>query len=465
MFEYNLILDTDSYKYSHIYQLPDGLTHANLYIAPRNADKFAKVLMFGLQMHLKQFYVGHVITSELIKAAEPIINSHISKNNIFAFWNLLEKYKGILPIEISAVPEGTLVDTKNVLLQIRNTDPEAKPLDSAWLLGFLETNLLRGVWYPTTVATHSFYIKQIIKNYMDETCDTLDALPFKLWDFGARGTTCWQQSYTGGSGHLVSFLGTDTVPAIAAANKYYYMDIPLGVPAMEHFTVTSWGKEHEVAAYRNMIHQFAEPNKPFAIVSDSYDIKHAILNIFGNILKDQIITSGANLIVRPDSGHPVSTPVKVVEWVDEKFGSTINSKGYKVLNHLGVLQGDGIDEILLEEILYELKKRKYSTDCINFGMGGGLLQNEMNRDLTGSSQKCSEITINGELRDVFKEAPGKKSLKGKLALIYDGVKFQTIREDELNGKTDHLRPVFRDGKLLINENMELIRNRADNYLV
>jgi len=236
--------------------------------------------------------------------------------------HILERHDGYLPIEIQAVPEGTVLPVRNVLVQVMNTDP-AVP----WLTSYVETALLRAVWYPTTVATVSWQAKQIIKGYLEATANTLAGLPFKLHDFGARGASSEETAAIGGAAHLVNFMGSDTLSGVLAARRYYAE--PMGafsIPAAEHSTITAWGPEREREAYANMLEQFAGPDKPVAVVSDSYDLWHAIDNLWGRELRDAVIKSGGTLVVRPDSGNPVEVVTGVIERLMMWFGFETNRR-------------------------------------------------------------------------------------------------------------------------------------------
>ena len=184
--------------------------------------------------------------------------------------HIVNAHGGRLPVRIRAVPEGTLVPVHHVLATIENTDPAC-----AWLTSFLETALLR-VWYPTTVATNSWATKQLIARYLDQTGDPA-GLPFKLHDFGARGVSSLESAMLGGLSHLVNFMGTDTMSALLGARVYYGEPMAgFSIPAAEHSTITAWGRDGEAAAYRNMLRQFAKPGSIVAVVSDSYDLDHAV---------------------------------------------------------------------------------------------------------------------------------------------------------------------------------------------
>ena len=159
----------------------------------------------------------------------------------------------------------------------------------------------------------------------------------------------------GGAAHLVNFMGTDTITGILYAQKYYNTTEMVGfsIPAAEHSTMTSWGgREGEVKAMENMIDKFSKPGSIYAVVSDSYDIYNAIIQHWGTTLRSKILKSGGTLVVRPDSGDPVEVTLRCVQLLAEKFGHSINAKGYKVLNpHVRLIQGDGIDGAMIEKIL------------------------------------------------------------------------------------------------------------------
>jgi len=213
--EKNIMLTTDSYKVTHWKQYPPGTERVYSYFESRGG-KFDSVLFFGLQYFLKR-YLTTQITKEMIDEAEPFWKAHGEPFNRKGWMHILNKHNGYLPVEIQAVPEGLVLPTSNVLVQIVNTDPEVP-----WLTSYLETALLRAVWYPTTVATNSFECKRVIYDALVETADDPDAeIMFKLHDFGARGVSSRESAMIGGVSHLVNFMGTDTVEGVMAARKFY----------------------------------------------------------------------------------------------------------------------------------------------------------------------------------------------------------------------------------------------------
>ena len=314
------------------------------------------------------------------------------------------------------------------------------------------------------MATKSWYCKQIIKRYLEKTADDCLGLDFKLHDFGARGASSNETAALGGCAHLVNFKGTDTIAAILLAKKYYNEPMAgFSIPAAEHSTITSWGREGECAAYRNMLSQFSGEGKLVAVVSDSYDLWHAIDELWGRELKQQVIDNGGTVIIRPDSGEPVDVVSQTINKLMACFGHEVNSKGYKVLpNFIRVIQGDGISLSTIEEILATLTQQGISAENIAFGMGAELLQ-KVNRDTQRFAMKASCIKVNGQWRDIYK-APvtdnGKRSKKGRLALIQTDNGIATVLKDELQGRQNLLEPVYKNGQLLREYTFSDIRLRV-----
>jgi nicotinamide phosphoribosyltransferase len=452
----NILLNTDSYKSSHYLQYPPKSQYVSSYIEARR-PLGDRILFFGLQAFIKA-YLLTPFTREDLEEAKVILTAHGLPFNYPDWEYILEKYDGYLPLEICAVEEGMLVPTSSPLVQVINTD-ERLP----WLTSYIETALLRAIWYPTTVATISYNIKQTIRHYLEETAENVEALlPFKLHDFGARGASSDESAMLGGMAHLVNFQGTDTLSAIVGARRYYDCEMAgFSIPASEHSTMTSWTKEGEADAYANMLKQFAKKDALFAVVSDSYDIYNAVSKLWGKALKEQVKQSGATLVIRPDSGDPKTMVLEVMRRLYESFGGTTNAKGYIVLDSsVRVIQGDGVNAVAIEQILQALKEEGFSAENIAFGMGGALLQ-QPNRDTFSFAMKASAIQVDGTWRDVYKDPISdsrKCSKRGRLALLED---FSTIREEALEGSVNLLQTVYKNGKLLKETNFEAIRRRAD----
>jgi nicotinamide phosphoribosyltransferase len=353
---------------------------------------------------------------------------------------------GDFPVLIRGVPEGTVVSPGTVVATIVNTDPEFP-----WLTSFFETLFLRCVWYPSTVASISRACKVVIKQGMIDTGADLSTLPFKLHDFGARGVSSGESAGIGGMGHLINFQGTDTLEAIKYVRENYGEQMAgFSIPATEHSTVTSWGRDEEGYMFRSFVKNNLAPGVIAACVSDSYDIWESLGK--WKELEPEIKASGGTLVVRPDSGDPVETPVKVIEELMKLFGYTTNEAGYKVLpSYIRVIQGDGIDLQSITSIIGLLKAKWISVDNIAFGMGGGLLQH-CDRDTFGWAMKCSAAKVNGQWRDVYKDPIG-GSKTSKRGLVTSGRSFagdlaldadvQVDTDDDwvtyYNGATGYLR--------------------------
>jgi nicotinamide phosphoribosyltransferase len=457
----NLILNTDSYKVSMFKQYPAGTTGVYSYIESRGG-RYDRTVVFGLQAFIKE-YLLEPITQADIDIADEILTAHGEPFNRAGWQYILDKHNGYLPVVIRAVPEGTVVPVKNVLATIENTDSEC-----FWLTTWLETALLRAVWYGTTVATQSWTIKQVILDYLERTGDPT-TIDFKLHDFGARGVSSMESAGIGAAAHLVNFMGTDTITGILYAREYYNAGIAgFSIPAAEHSTITSWGRDNEVKAYENMLTQFAKPGAILAVVSDSYDIFNAASKLWGEDLRQRVIDSGATVVIRPDSGDPVEVNRRLVEILGEKFGYTVNSKGFKVLNNVRLIQGDGINELTVRSILGAFMAMGWSADNIAFGMGGALLQ-IVDRDTQKFAMKCSSALINGTWVDVVKDPvtdSGKKSKAGRVTLWTNGTGeyVSSVNEPKQwadRGWTEALVPVYLNGNLLNEITFEQVRANSN----
>lgn len=463
MFQDNILLLTDSYKQSHYKQYPPNTTEIYSHFESRGGE-FPATVFFGLQYFLKQYLSGIVVTEEKIKEAEEICKQHFFGNdNIFnrSGWEyILKNHGGILPLEIKAVPEGSKIPVHNILMSVRNTDPNCY-----WLTNFVESLLVQ-TWYPTTVATISHEIRQLIWKYLNINGD-VSLLPYKLHDFGFRGVSSVESAGIGGAAHLINFRGTDTIVSMLVARDYYNAKYPIAesIPASEHSTITSWMRENEVKAFENML--TAYPEGFVAIVSDSFNIYNACEILLGEILRDKVLNRNGTVVIRPDSGYPPEVVVKVLNILGEKFGYRCNNKGFKVLNdHVRVIQGDGVDFEMINKILTRVQDNGWSADNIAFGMGGALLQ-KLNRDTQKFAFKCSAAVIDGQLVEVYKEPitdKEKNSKPGKLKLVETGssspIKYITVKNDvTTENLQDVLQTVFLDGMLTVDESFETIRTR------
>lgn len=453
-FAKNIILNSDSYKYSQWVQYPMGTEYVYSYIESRGGE-YDKLVFIGLQAFLRE-YMTTPVTRAMVDQAEMILKAHGEPFNREGWDYIVREHGGHLPVEIKAVDEGSVMRLKNVLVSIVNTDPKCY-----WLTSFLETALLRAIWYPTTVASNSYKSKEIILEFLNRNGDP-SLIDFKLHDFGARGVSSLESAALGGMAHLVNFMGTDTVSGILAAMEYYDAEVcGFSIPAMEHSTVTSWGRENEVEAYRNMLKHYGKPGALLACVSDSYDIYKACEK-WGTELKQEVIDSGAVVVVRPDSGDPVQVVNDCLKILDKHYGHTLNAKGYKVLNNVRIIQGDGINHQMIRAILTVMDLNGYSADNVAFGQGGALLQ-QINRDTLQFAMKCSAAKIAGKWVEVYKDpvtSSMKKSKKGRLMLVTGPNGEFVTKNLEFAGETDLLVTRYIDGKLYNETTFDQVRARA-----
>ena len=447
--------------------------------------RFDQTMFFGLQYLLEE-YLSRPITQAMVEDAKIVIDAHMKPGlfNYEGWTNLVKKHKGKLPLRIRAVAEGSVVPVGNVLLTMESTDPEFP-----WVASWFEALALR-IWYPSAVATLSHFQKQIIYAYMLKSSDApMGKLPFMLHDFGARGVSSSESSGIGDMAHLVNFLGTDTLMGLAYARKYYHADrldeatgsfyMPgFSIPAAEHSTITSWGRDYEVFAYKNMLDRFATKDGDLvAMVADSYDITHAVEDLIGGVLQAQVIAAGdkgATIVIRPDSGDPVEWLPKLLGMLESKFGATRNGKGYKLINHnIRLIQGDGIDIESMPRILHAVLAAEYSAENLAFGSGGALLQ-KLNRDTFKTAYKTSAIFAGDTFVEVYKQPatdPSKTSKKGIQDLKLDAqgtyhtvqIPFSAVSPHDVRAPLapdSQLQVVFENGEIKRSFTFEEVRNQA-----
>ena len=458
----NIILATDSYKHSHFLQYPPEAKGITAYAEARTNSFADEVLFLGLTPFLID-YLSKPITLEQALEAEAICEAHGIPFNQDGWRIILNEFDGYLPLHIEALPEGMVVPTSIPLVQVTNTDDRF-----AWLPTFIETALLRSIWFPTTVGTLSYQCKQIIRTGLEVSSDDPEGqLPFKLHDFGARGVSSAESAALGGMAHLVNFMGSDTLEGIMAARKYYGADMAgFSIPASEHSTMTSWGKDRESKAYRNMLDSFEGEGKIVAVVSDSYDLDNAVENIWGDELRLKVLTREGTLVVRPDSGCPIETPIRVLKKLWDIFGGTTNSKGYKVLDpHVRVIQGDGMNRESIAELVMRVIQEGFSIDNIAFGMGGGLLQ-KVDRDTLRFAMKANAMRTADGWQDVQKKPatdPTKASKAGRQVVVYDGNgNINSMHADDFNPTTQHnlLKTVYYNGTVYPTPTWEELKSRS-----
>jgi nicotinamide phosphoribosyltransferase len=419
----SLICRIDSYKFSHPFAYPDGIKGMTSYGEARVKPDVV-IIPFGMQLLLKR-YLTQRITMADIDAAETFSEAHFGRK-LFArkqWEKVVHVYDGFLPLIIRAVPEGTPIRGGQPIYTVTVLDE-----DLFWMSAGFETMIQRGIWYPTTIATNDYDIKGKIKQYYINTGADMGMLPFALHDFGGRGVTSAETAEIGGAAHLVNFMGSDTVEGVLTAN-FYYKEAMAGfsVYATEHSIQCSFGggTEDAIAYIRKQLQSAkALGVQIISIVLDGYDV-YREAELCCTVFKDDIIASGVKVVFRPDSGDMMEVVPRILRLQDAAFGHTLTEKGYKKINYVGVIQGDGVDHHAITSLLGRITVIDgFSADCVIFGSGGALLQ-KVNRDTYKFAQKACAILVEDEngkeywkgiAKDPVTDA-GKKSKEGVLTLV------------------------------------------------
>jgi nicotinamide phosphoribosyltransferase len=420
-------------------------------------------MLFGLQMFLKKALDDFWPLSYFdIDEAKYNLTRHGEPFDPEPWNYLVDEHGGHLPITIYAVPEGLPMPSRLPLVRIECEDPKL-----FWLPMFLETDLQRAVWYPSSVASQDHANYLVIRRHWNDTCDNLDLMRFALHDFGGRGVTCSEQAEIGGAAHLVHFDGSDTLEGILAANQYYNTEMAaFSVPASEHSVQCAWGPAYQSQYLEHVLDTYAKEGAIVSIVIDGYDTMREAATLctqFG----DKIKQSKARIVFRPDSGDPRHIVPEILKMQARVFGTTPTKKGYHVVNNVGVIQGDGIDTQMIDEILSAVADAQFAACNVVFGSGGALLQKH-NRDMFGFAQKASAIKRFGSWQGIYKDPVtdiAKASKAGRLATYQSRMNNEFICSALDPSEMDSewapvMRKVFENGELFINEPLETIRARA-----
>ncbi|MGG7519508.1 nicotinate phosphoribosyltransferase [Allorhizobium undicola] len=455
----NPILNTDSYKLGHFLQYPPGVQAVSAYITTRGTSVMPEIVFFGLQIFLKD-YLSQPVTAADIDEAEEVAALHGQPFDKAGWQHILSKHGGFLPLSIEALPEGMVVRRGLPLVQVVNTDPAC-----FWLPGYVETALLRAVWYPSTVASALRHVKRTLMPFLEKSCDDPEELmPTRLAEYGARGATSLEQAGIGGAANLLLFENTDTLAAVMCTRRYYGAKMAgFSMPASEHTTMIAWGQEREAQSFAHMIDQFGD-YPAYSVVSDSYDIHHALSELWGKLLQPRVRAKPGLLIVRPDSGDPIDTPVQAVSQLAYHFGTRLNGKGYKVLDDkVRVLQADGVSLRDITMILGRLEGMGFSAENISFGIGASQLQ-KVSRDTYSFTMKGSAIQDgDGSWRDMSRRPVNmheKLPRAGRQAVVEEEAELVAIRREELGGRQNFLQPVWENGRLLKEWSFDEVRARA-----
>lgn len=487
MFRTNPMLLIDYYKAVHTEMLPKNITKSVSYFTPRmsRVNRWDSVVMFGLQGFIKTYLIDYFNEEFFNKPIEDVIGKykrlmdHTLGKDAYKIDKIEKLHKlGYLPIEIVALPEGTIVPMHVPMFGITNTHP-----DFAWLPQSLESLISAESWHPMLAATVGYTYRQIVNKYYDLTCDDNIPCSKALGAFDFRGEECTESAIKAGAGWCLSFVNTATVPTIPWLETMYNCDctkeiVGRGSPSTEHAVMCSnYAVDGDEETLLRRLLTEIYPNTSFSCVLDSYDYWNVIDNILPK-LKKEIMEHNGCMLMRGDSGDCVEVVTKTVFKLWEQFGGTINSKGYKVLDpHVKAIYGDSITIQRCEEIYKILMKNGFACSNVALGVGSFSFQcieedgelKPFTRDTFSSCIKATYCEIDGKPTPIFKNPKDggfKKSQKG-CCRVYNRCDGSIYFEDGLTWEqaTDYekrdnmLIPVFKDGELLKEQSLEEVRNR------
>ncbi|SOK58375.1 Nicotinamide phosphoribosyltransferase [Yersinia phage fHe-Yen9-04] len=486
----NFILNVDSYKTGHGFMMKDGVVALESNIIARKPSKFAThVVMMGIQYYLQE-YLDINITVDDINEAE---HETSQRGDDFdrEFWeHIVEVHGGKIPLHIRAIPEGTLVPVGCPLVRTFSTDERVAVIES-----YIETQLQRAIWFPTTVASNARSIKEFLADTMERHAGHR-FVDYHLHNFGDRGASSYESAMIAGMAHATVFNGSDCLSANRFIKYYYNTDKAYltSVTASEHSATCSNSdadKRDDFNMALKMVRLWEKKVDRFiangsvgvppivSIVIDTYDAYRFVREFIGTRLKDMIIEiakrcPGAKLVMRPDSGDPTTMPIEIIELLMEKFGSTVNGYGYKVLPpFIGVIQGDGINETSIRQIVSNLDDKKLCIENIVFGMGGKLVHPADGRDtfsfaMKGSAQKLEDATWEDLFKDPITDV-GKRSLRGRVTTYECTNTHKIIAErielQEINPfLRDMMVDMYIDGVIMNLCSFDEVRERANKGL-
>ncbi len=489
----------DFYKVSHREQYPKGTQRVYSTWIPRASriEGIDRVVAFGFQAFIQKYLVDYFDQHFFDRPKDAVLNEYIrlikhtlgdpnpDASHLEHLWEL-----GYLPLEIKAVPEGTVVPLRVPMLTVENTVDEA-----FWLTNYIETLFSCEVWQPSTTATIAREYRKILDHWASLTGGDKGFVPFQGHDFSMRGMEGVDAAAASGAGHLLSFVGTDTIPAIHYLERFYGADIEndlvgTSIPATEHSVMCAGGRSNEYDTYKRLITE-VYPTGLLSVVSDTWDL-WTIVGAAGVLdnLKDKIMARDGKVVIRPDSGDPVDIITGnnkavpgtaafkgVIECLWDIFGGTYTSTGHKLLDsHIGCIYGDAITLDRVQQICERLFEKGFASTNMVYGIGSYTYQYQT-RDTFSFALKSTWVRINDQGIPIFKDpitdTGTKKSLTGRVAVLPQGAHGgdRPVAVDgldkagqEIHGGRDLLQPIFRDGQVLRTETLEEIRTRLQRQV-
>lgn len=482
----NPLLLTDGYKVDHRRQYPDGTTLVYSNWTPRKSriEGVDDVSFFGLQYFIKKYILNSFEKDffsqpkhEVVAKYARRINNYLGPNQVGTAHLEALHDLGYIPMVFKALPEGSSVPLRVAMFTMYNTQPEF-----FWLTNYFETLLSAVIWMPCTSATIAKQYRKILDHFASETSSVPDFVNWQGHDFSMRGMAGIEAAVLSGAGHLLSFTGTDTIPAIDFLEDYYGANsdkelIGGSVAATEHSVMCMGTNEGEYETFKRLICE-VYPQGILSIVSDTWDLWKVLTDYLPRLQKE-IVSREGKVVIRPDSGDPVDIlcgnangkneqeKKGVIELLWDVFGGTVNDKGYKELDpHIGAIYGDSINIERATNICTRLKAKGFASTNVVLGIGSFTYQYNT-RDTFGFAMKATYGEVNGEGRAIFK-APitddgTKNSAKGLIKLIKENGAYKMLDnvswEEEKQGE---LIEIFRDGKLLKEYSLAEIRNNMKN---
>lgn len=479
----NPMLLMDFYKAVHSDMLNSKMTKSMSYYTPRmsRVDRWNKVVMFGLQMFCKTWlidyfndYFFNMPKDEVVGEYKRVLNASLGAG-IYDYHKIEKLHDlGYLPIEIIALPEGTVVPVHVPMFGITNTHP-----DFAWLPQALESLISAEMWYPQITATVGKTYREIVNKYYDITCEDNVSRERALGAFDFRGDMCVDAALKAGAGWCMSFVNTATVPVIPYLEEMFNADctkeeVAFGAVSTEHFVMCSnYAVDGDEETFLRKMLTELYPDTSFSCVLDSYDYWNVIDNILPKLHREIMEHNGC-MLMRGDSGDCVEVVTKTVFKLWEQFGGTVNSKGYKVLGpHVKAIYGDSITVQRCEEIYQILMENGFACSNVALGVGSFSMHcieennvlKPFTRDTFSSCIKACYAEVDGKCYPIFKNPKDggfKKSQKG-LCYVYRNENGELAYKDEYTSENipdgNLLETVFKDGKLIKEYTLKEIRER------
>lgn len=478
------MLMCDFYKTSHREQYPDGTEYIYSTFTPRSNKYFPvanEVVVFGIQSFVKKYMVNYFNKNFFKRSKNAIIKEYqrfiyhtiVNPGNIqgltkAAIERAVKEVDakhiedlhdlGYLPLELKALPEGTLAPIKVPVVTLENTKPKF-----FWLTNYFETIMSNMIWQPMTSATIAHEYRKLLDEFALKTTGSTAGVEFQGHDFSMRGMSSLETTEISGAAHLLSFVGTDSIPAITFHEEYYNANIEeevvgTSIPATEHSVMCSYGDANEFDLFKHLITE-VYPNGFFSVVSDTWDFWKVVTEYLPKLEKE-IMGREGRVVIRPDSGDPVkiligdpeadnlSAQMGLIECLWEIFGGTVTEQGYKLLDtHIGAIYGDSITLERARAIVEGLEAKGFASTNIVFGIGS-YTYNHNTRDTFGFAMKATWAQVNGEERLLFKDPKTddgtKKSQRGRVVVVrefFEGIKY-------LDGLSKDAQAAFADEDML-----------------